>query len=168
MCDATSWIQAVSAVVLVVATIATFIVLLSYAADTKKIATASIEQAKASAEQAKNSAQQLEDSQTPFLALVEFQPPETGYGPWRIKNQGSGVAVNIFFTIATTLDRSRRMGWASPLAPGETKSVSNETSDIASTTDEGFVVEYESLSGKQYRTTVKRRDNQLNTKFERL
>jgi hypothetical protein len=187
MCDLPSWIQAISAVVLVLATVATFIVLLGYAADTKKIAensvkqvsaslaqaTASAEQAKASAEQAKasneqakNSAQQLEDAQTPFVGLV-LAVNQVGQSAWAIRNQGAGVAINVMHSRWVGPGKDPIMTWSPSLGVGELHFVGREDGQFCETLN-GFTVEFESLAGKRYRSNFIRQNMELKTRFEKL
>jgi hypothetical protein len=180
MCDLPSWIQAISAVILVLATIATLIVLLGYAADTKRIAensikqasaslaqaSASTDQANASNEQAKISAQQLEDAQTPFIGLV-LAPSPTSQSAWAIRNQGAGVAINIMHSRWGGHGKAPIMSWAPSLGVGELHFIGREDGNLCETLD-GFTVEFESLAGKRYRTNFIRQNTELKTRFERL
>jgi hypothetical protein len=58
------------------------------------------------------------------------------------------------------------MQWNTPLAPGEEYVVARESGDVLHTI--GFTVEYESLSGKKYRTISKRTNGDLKTTFQKL
>jgi hypothetical protein len=151
-----SWIQATADLTLAVVTIYTLIVLRRYAADTKIIA--------------KNSSDQIENAQMPFVALVlrtELSPsPGSSSSPWAIRNQGSGAAINIYFTRFVGNEKPPIMQWMTPLGPGEECVMARESGDIVQTT--GFIVECESLSGKKYRTTSKREGGELKTTFEKL
>lgn len=132
-------IQTITQVVLAIATVATLIVLIGYAKDTKKIA--------------KNSFQQIESSLQPFVALVEREPGHSSN--WSIKNIGKGPALNIRYSRYQADDKPPQWCSPSPLAPLEFyNGVDNRDAEFAEKKD-GFIVEYESLSGRKYRTTVR-------------
>jgi hypothetical protein len=151
-----SWIQAIADVALVAVTTYTLIVLRRYAADTKTIA--------------KNSSDQNENAQMPFVALVlrseSSLSPGTSSSPWAIRNQGSGAAINIYFTRFVGNDKPPIMQWMTPLGPGEECVVARESGEVLQ--KNGFTVECESLSGKKYRTISKRVDSDLKTTFHKL
>jgi hypothetical protein len=92
-------IQAGAAIAIVILTAWTLKVLRDYAADTKKIASASVKQ--------------IENSQMPFLAAVQV----LNVG-WVIRNQGFGPAINILYTGGDNRDRNRMMA-TEPLGAGE-------------------------------------------------
>jgi hypothetical protein len=140
------WIQAFAAVGIVILTFLTLIVLRGYAADTKKIAQASVTQ--------------TENSQMPFL-VIALQPgsPSQSQG-WGIENQGFGPAINITFIVGNTR-------WSKPpLAKGGKHYVHNEVSQAVG--GEGIEIQYESLSGMRYRTTITwGADQVIQTQFHR-
>jgi hypothetical protein len=146
-----AWIQAITSIILALATIATLIVLLVYAADTKKMA--------------KNSAEQLEVSQMPFLALVEQTDPGR-LTRWVIQNLGLGTAVNIYYT-AWRNPNLNAMNPSPPLGAKNKVPVSDNSGNII-TSASGFVIEYESLAGKKFRTTFKQAGDKQTTVFEKL
>jgi hypothetical protein len=146
MTDVPNYIQAASGVVLVGITFWTLIVLRRYAADTKTIAA--------------NSSQQIENSQMPFVTLVV---KDTG---WAMKNQGFGTAMNIFHTRFVGKDKPPLNQWMTPMAPGEDMRVERDDADYID--KEGFTVSYESLSGKKYRTTIRKISGALNVQFEKI
>jgi len=143
-----NWVQALAAAGLVVMTFLTLIVLKRYAADTKTIA--------------ENSSRQVESSQMPFIALVQREPGHSSN--WAIKNQGFGPAINIQYTRFVREKEPPLSQWVTPLAPSEQYSVENK--DVA--IEGGFKVDYESLSGKKYRTIVARANGKLKQTFQRL
>ncbi len=143
-----SWIQATAEVVLAVVTTYTLIVLRRYAADTKKIA--------------ENSTKQIENAQMPFVALVMNTDPSR-HGNWAIRNQGTGTAVNIYYTRYLSSEQAPIMQWMTPLAPAEAYTLPRENEQL-----KDFTVEYESLDGIKYRTTAKQENGDVRTKFCRL
>jgi hypothetical protein len=149
--DFPPWIEAIAGAWLAVVTTWTLVVLRRYAADTKTIA--------------KNSTEQIENTQMPFVALVETTG-DSRRVPWAIRNQGFGAAVNIYYTRFLGIDKPPMMHWTTPLAPGSEYPLQRETGDLL--TKDGFTVEYESLSGKKYRTTVKRIAGEMKTTFQKL
>jgi len=110
-----------AAVGIVFLTFRTLIVLQGYAANTKKIAEASVNQ--------------TENSQLPFLA-VAMKP--TDPGGRAIENQGFGPALNISFTVGKTTY------FKAPLAKGDKHHVHNQVNRAVG---EAFEIKYESLSG---------------------
>jgi len=144
--DVPNYIQAASGVVLVVITFWTLIVLRRYAADTKTIAA--------------NSSQQIESSQMPFITLIM---KDTG---WAMKNQGCGTAINIFYTRFVAEDKPPLNQWMTPMAPGEDLRV--ERNDANYIDKDGFMISYESLSGKKYRTTTTMLSGALNVHFAKI
>jgi hypothetical protein len=151
MCDLSNWIQAGASAVLAFVTGWTLKVLRAYAADTKTLAI--------------NSSKQIENAQTPFVTLVTTTESERN-SPWEIRNQGSGVGVNITYSRYMGEGNQPLMQWTTSLGPGESYHVSREDGNL--TSESGFSVEYESLSGKRYRTVVKRVGSDMKTTFERL
>jgi hypothetical protein len=151
--DLAGWAQALAALWLAVVTTWTLIVLRRYAADTKLIAD--------------NSALELESSQTPFISLIEGDMVQ-GWGPWKLKNQGNGVAINVRYSRHVAANQPLQMTGVTPLAPGESRSVSVESAVIFNGGETPFTITYESLSGKKYRTTVQRVQDEVRTIFEKL
>jgi len=154
-----NWIQSVAALMgalaaigLVVLTFLTLLVLRDYAADTKRIAN--------------DSSSQVERSQMPFLALI-WKRNETGRTEysWYLQNQGFGPALNISRTSHFT-DKTSSMSWVAPLAPKADHNIDGITGGQIRAHE--FRAEYESLSGKKYRTTVKWADEQMFTQFDVL
>jgi hypothetical protein len=143
-----NWIGAIAAIWLAVVTTWTLVILRRYAADTKTIAKASVEQ--------------IENSQMPFVGLVMTTGESSRIAPWAIRNQGSGVALNIYFS--RLVNENVTMQWMTPLAPGEECPLEREVGVILGA-ESGFVVEYQSLAGRKYRTTTRRVENQLKVTF---
>jgi hypothetical protein len=100
----------------------------------------------------------------PFVALVLRSEPDQS--PWSIRNQGSGTAINIYYSRFVSDDKQPVMVWMTPLAPGEEHIVGRESGDVLH--KNGFTVEYESLSGKKYRTISKRTNGELKTTFHKF
>jgi len=157
--DISSWIQAFAAVVLVVLTAATLWVLKRYADDTKTIALASV--------------RQIENSQMPFLtvAWVEPAPSNKAYG-WSIANQGAGPALSVRFgTYHQSSDKWRSIA---DISKGEVRTTFHGEIKLHIQNDvpakmHPFRIEYSSLEGVRYRTTVERlKDGELKTAFEKI
>ena len=146
----TNWIQAVAAICLVGISGWTLYVLIGYARDTKTIAG--------------NSVKQNENSQMPFIALVEDKEPGHS-SKWLITNQGFGPALNISYSRCVGSDKPPFLQPLPPLAPSELYRVENADAELAASV--GFEVNYESLSGKKYRTLVKRLNGAWQHSFER-
>jgi hypothetical protein len=146
-----SCIQTATQVVLTLATIGTLIVLIGYAKDTKTIA--------------RNSSEQIEGSLLPFVALVEREDSASHSSHWAIKNLGRGPALNIRYSRDVGGGKTIMQG-ITPLAPSGPYFVENADEDLA--TKGGFTVEYESLSGKKYRTTVKRVNGERVHTFQKI
>ncbi|MGB8496076.1 MAG: hypothetical protein WCE53_16880 [Candidatus Acidiferrum sp.] len=143
-------IQTITQVVLALVTMGALIVLIGYARDTKTIA--------------KNGSEQIESSLLPFIALVERE--ESGHSSnWAIKNLGKGPALNIYYSRSLSNDKPK-MQAITPLAPSAQYFVENADEDL--TTKGSFTVDYESLSGKKYRTTVRRIRGERTHSFQRL
>jgi hypothetical protein len=142
-------ITALAGVWLAVITTWTLVVLRRYAADTKTIAKTSVEQ--------------VENAQMPFVAIVMG---DSTHVPWAMRNQGSGTAVNIYFSRPLNANEVM-MQWMTPLAPREEIPLDHKSGDLL-TTKNGFIVEYESLSGKKYRTTTTRFENKMKVNFEKI
>jgi hypothetical protein len=145
-----TWIQAISELWLALVTSVTLYVLWGYAKDTKVIA--------------KNSSEQIEYSQRPFLAVAMRQGTEMGPGGWVIENQGFGPAVNIRCT--DYAQGKGGMRWMAPLATKAEYKLPREVE----TASRGnvFCIEYESLSGRRYRTNVEWSNDDMKTEFHPL
>lgn len=138
-----SAIQAVAAVGIVTLTAVTLYVLFGYAADTKRIARASIAQ--------------LENAQMPFVNVVQNDlPPHSG---WQLRNQGFGPALNLKCSF---VDGKH----ISSLATGEIFMVQNEFPSIVAGRVEADI-RYESLSGLEYHTFIKWEGAEMKTQFQR-
>jgi hypothetical protein len=117
----------------------TLLVLIKYAYDTSQIAKASISQ--------------TENSQMPFLAVAMRETMQDRQGGWAIENQGFGPAINIRYSL---YDANGAKQWrlTASLAKGaEYRAAHNEISEALRQGRE-FEIEYESLSGRRYRTVV--------------
>lgn len=150
--DLPTWIEALAAVAealaaaaIVVLTYRSLVVLKEYATDTKAISRAS--------------ASQTEDAQKPFLVLLTKYRSKGDV--WTVENQGFGPAINI---------RHSEVGGSggftenvNPLAKGEY--VFLDAFEINVMRNHVFIVEYESLSGKKYRTVVAWEDGVMRTTF---
>jgi len=146
-----NWIQALAAICLVILTLLTLIVLKGYAADTKTIADTSVSQ--------------TENSQMPFLAVAMREGDQNAQGGWIVENQGFGPALNIGFS--DYRDGRRHMRPIPPLGiGGKRTNLHNEISNALAQA-EGFEIEYESLSGKRYRTTVVMENGRTQTRFHK-
>jgi len=131
-------------------------VLKDYAKDTKKIATASVHQADISV-------QQIENAQKPFIALILKREGITEYFPggWVIENQGFGPALNLHHTHPLA---PAQWDYTKPvLANGEFHWLTRFVLDHMQNHE--FKIEYESLSGKKYRTLVVWVDGEMRTTF---
>jgi hypothetical protein len=145
---ALNWIQAIAAACVVGLTWKTLVVLRGYATDTSKLA--------------RDSASQVERSQMPFLTIVNTN--DKGYS---IQNQGYGPALNIMYSGFS----DKGVPFSHPmtsLAAGAVSSVHAEF-DITFRQHMEFAIDYASLSGFRYRTTINCGHNdQLLTKFSRF
>ena len=143
-----NWIQTGSAVAIVVFTFLTLLVLRDYAADTKKIAKASVTQ--------------VENTEKPFIALL-IKPPEVGRhgGDWAIENEGTGPAINIRHSDPRGGGQLRE----SVRALGRGAFFIFEGFDLDAIRNQGFTAEYESVSGLRYRTVVAWQDGAVRTSF---
>lgn len=147
------WIQSLAAVAIVILTGWTLKVLRDYAADTKRIS--------------KSSLQQLENSQMPFLAVVN-RTGKASYGLyayWVIQNQGFGPALNVRFTIKPENGEEQR-GTVSALGQGEEK-IFEGNHHKAISHGSVFSIEYLSLSELSYLTTAKLDNGVMHTQFQR-
>lgn len=176
-----AWVQAYWTAAVFVVSLVTLFVLGLYARDTHKMAKASV--------------QQVENAQTPFIALIEVeQAYESSIAVisgvrkvWAIENQGSGAAVNIEVTGTYLAEHyehgigglaipkepipKKLVNHPKPVGVGGTVLVADETRVVKYVlTREPFtdcVIEYESLSGRRYRTTVTIVDGKQKVRFER-
>jgi hypothetical protein len=97
----------------------------------------------------------------PFLAVVMRENTIHSSGGWGIENQGFGPAMNSFFS-APPVGRSIHT-----VAQGTIIPVHYDVDD-AFRAKQPVVLEYESLSGLKYRTTVTLPDGVMQTHFEKL
>jgi|HubBroStandDraft_6_1064221.scaffolds.fasta_scaffold669100_2 hypothetical protein len=143
------WFQAVAAFAIVYFTGRSLIVLKGYAEDTKKIA--------------KASAEQVENTQKPFVGLV-LKPENIVQrfpGGWVIENQGFGPALNLKHTHGfdpTVFD------YTAPVL-GKDQFHHLDRINIETARNHEFKIEYESLSGKKYRTSIVWVDGEMRTTF---
>jgi hypothetical protein len=137
--------------ILVVLTALTLIVLYGYAKDTKRIAKTGIEQ--------------LEKLQMPFVSLLaKPAEPNRHGGGWAIENQGTGPAINIRHSRPQGQD-----GWEPTVrtfAVGDFRIMENF--DFNAVRNREFIIEYESLSGKKYRTVVDWPAGAMRTRFSAI
>lgn len=146
------WLQSVTSLLLVLLTGATLAVLYGYAKDTKRIAN--------------DSSTQVERSQMPFLIVVMREGDQNVRSGWILENQGFGPALNV--TFSDYREGERHMRPIPPLGVGAKRNSLHNQIDNALAQTQGFEAEYESLSGKRYRTTVIRGDGgALETKFHK-
>ena len=156
--NTSAWIQAGAAIVGAVLSLVTLMVLIRYAADTKKIAEASVSQ--------------IENSQIPFLTVAWRDVSDKASEGWEIQNQGAGPALSIRFTqydleewrsVADIAKADRRVEFHNNIK----QHIQNIPQERFK--NRPFKIEYSSLSGVRYRTTVERLPNkELQTKFERI
>lgn len=151
LCDISNWIQAVAALASLLITLVTLLVLLRYADDTKRIADVS--------------ASQTENSQMPFLAVAMRENTREERGGWVIQNQGSGPALNVFYSVYDSLG-NRSMRSMPPLGKGALRENLHEI--ISNGFARGsFEILYESLSGLRYRTTVEMVEGESQIQFHK-
>jgi hypothetical protein len=150
------WIQAAAGVAIVYFTGRSLVVLKDYAADTKKIA-------KVGVHQADLSLQQIENSQKPFVALVKKVPDAhtQSAGGWFLENQGFGAAVNLRYTHG--FDTSV-WDYNTPVF-GVGQFYHLMRFNIDTVRQHEFKIEYESLSGKKYRTSIIWVDGEMKMTF---
>jgi hypothetical protein len=131
------WIQTAAAVAIVGLTWWTILILRDYAADTKTIAKASLVQ--------------VENAQKPFLVLLP-KPQEAGRhgGGWAIENQGFGPAINIRYSDPRGGLELRE----NVRALARDAYIIFDEFNIDAMRNHDFTAEYESLSGRRYRTVV--------------
>jgi hypothetical protein len=148
-----NWIQAVAGIALVFLTGWTLIVLRKYAADTKRIAEASVTQ--------------TENLQRPFLTVAWRDLTEKTPEGWEMQNQGFGPALSVRFSVHS--------GEWRPIADIAKEDRRTEFHDQIKlhiqnrNNNRPFVIEYSSLSGFRYRTTVERLPNkELQTRVENI
>lgn len=101
----------------------------------------------------------------PFVALVLKKDDERSSN-WAIKNQGAATAINLYYTQYLADNMQAIMQWQSPLAPGEDYPLPRQADHLM--TKGGFRVEYESVGGNRYQTTVEWVNSDVRTKFDRL
>jgi len=152
-----NWIQALVAVGILVFTGWTLSVLRGYAADTNRIAEASVTQTKMSASQ-------LEHSQMPFLGFAISLDRFGQQAGWGIENQGSGPAINVKWV---QIQSGKGVRSIPSLAVGATTGPDTE---VGNTVMEhaGMQIDYESLSGLKYRTVITWEGAIMQTQFQRL
>jgi hypothetical protein len=131
-----NWIEALAALGIVVLTYRTLVVLKDYAADTKKIAKASVSQ--------------LDNTQMLFLVVVQKPRTADFQGGWVLENQGFGSAINVTWTYT---QHGRVVRPFLPLAPRAIHDVQNEYAQIFGN-PLGLSIDYESLSGLKYQTLI--------------
>jgi len=124
-------IQAVCSLGALIIAAWTLAILRHYAADTKKIAGTSV--------------QQLESSQTPFVTPVLNR--DDG---WRMENQGSGPALNGAMTF---VQNGQQVFPLPNLSVGAIFNFHNVFAPLVGNQG-GITIEYDSLSGRTYRTLV--------------
>lgn len=149
--DIPSWIQAIAAVCIVGLTLRTLLVLKDYASDTKKIANAGL--------------LQLENSQMPFLAVI-MRPAVSpnDVGGWGIENQGFGPAINVRYSGHVSGDS--REEYTESIPKGGTLAMHGDIS-AAFRFNQALVIQYESVSGSTYRSTIAMVDNNIRTQFQK-
>jgi hypothetical protein len=145
-----SAIQAAGAGIIVLVSALTLIVLCIYAADTKRIAKASV--------------QQVENAQTPFLAVRQEENVPNQVGGWILENQGFGPALNIVCRYCENQQEVRVYMYS--LGPRTPRSLQNHFAN-ARGTPEGFTIEYASLSGKNYETFITWVGQEMKTEFRK-
>jgi hypothetical protein len=152
-----SGIQAVAAVGALIAALAGFVVLCIYAADTKKIARATLQQSQAVL--------------LPFLGLTVENKDDHIRAEWHIKNYGSGPAVNIRYT---PIDPIELVGQKAPILPGETRKLCSANGEDRKRLGEalrassGFEIRYNSVAGEHLLSRIKQQfDGRIDTIFER-
>lgn len=128
----------------------TLMVLRRYAADTKKIADASVSQ--------------TENAAMPILVVIRetIFKPEGKWYKWSIQNQGFGPALNIRFTGYNEGSNESSIKETYPLGAGDERFI-GEIEDVLNRWLK-FEMWYESLSGLEYSTTVTLGEH-LHTKF---
>lgn len=145
-----NWIQAGSAICLVVLTGLTLRVLRGYAEDTKRLAN--------------DSASQAERSQMPFLVVVTKTNPGVGvHDNWYLENHGFGPAINISRSRHFP-DRESGTQDETPLAPRE-EGRHIDSSTAREMLQKGFIANYESLSGEKYNTSIEWLSGKMQTSF---
>ena len=161
--DWLSSIQALAAVAIVFFTGWTLKVLREYARDTKKIAETGLKQIE-------HAQEQIEQSQMPFLTVAWREREGAMSGGWEIQNQGFGPAMNIrFFPYFT--ENGEVWRYITNMAKGAARTDFHNHMDKCLKSREKnrtFTIEYSSLSGMCYRTTVDRLpSNELQTQFHK-
>jgi hypothetical protein len=128
-----NWVQADATVAIAILTLLTLIVLSIYAWHTRKIANASVSQ--------------TENSQRPFLSVVQQEVPGQ-VGGWFVANHGFGPAINIRGTFL-----SGSGYFPSSLPARGAYSIQNLFPSIVAGRTAGELW-YESLSGAKYTTFI--------------
>ena len=146
-----SAIQGVAAVGIVVLTALTLYVLVGYAADTKRIAKASVHQ--------------VENAQKPFLAVRQQENVPNQVGGWIVENQGFGPALNITCRYRHNAEDIVRQMYC--LAPNTPRSLHNDFANAVGT-PEGFSIRYESLSKQSYETFISWEAGAMKTEFRKV
>ena len=140
--------------IIVALTFITLLVFFRYAYDTYRIA--------------KTSVAQREDSLTPFLAVAMRENTIERQGGWAIQNQGFGPALNISYSRYDNNGIEGKRWMASLAKDAEYRSAHDDIAN-AFAHDWQFTITYESLSGKQYKTTARIIPGRgLETKFYKL
>jgi len=148
-----NWTQALAALAIVGLTAWTLKVLRRYANDTRRIAD--------------DSASQTERAQMPCLAVTMKEPDLNGrFGGYTIENQGFGPALNVLL-VSSNLDGARVQKTLASLAVGGCHYLDNEISTSFGK-HAPIEIEYTSLSGRKYQTTVAMVNNQMQTEFKKL
>jgi len=150
--DLPSWIQAAVAVGALTLAALSLIVLREYAADTKKIANASVSQ--------------TENSQMPFLAVIMREHLIDNPGGWGIQNQGFGPAINVHYS-GYVRNNPAVTNAIEPIAQGAIVPLHADIA-FAFQFNQAFVIDYESLSGVRYRSRIEMVDNQMRTACQKL
>jgi hypothetical protein len=131
-CFDPNWVQAYASVAISILTLLTLIVLCIYAWHTKQIANASVSQ--------------TENSQRPFLSVVQQAAVPGQVGGWFVANHGFGPAINIRGTFLAGY-------FPSSLPAGGVYSIHNVFPSLVQSRTAGELW-YESLSGAEYTTFI--------------
>jgi hypothetical protein len=143
-----NWIQSLAAVGLVILTAWTLKILRGYAQDTATIA--------------KTGTAQIEKMDMPFVTLLQKPAGEGHRGGWVIGNVGNGTAINIQHSHPQGEEGMVR-SFNRPLAVGDFSFLAINVDVMRNRV---FVIEYQSLSGKKYKTTVDWPEGAMRTHFE--
>lgn len=137
---------------LVVFAALTLLVFIRYAWDTYRIARASVTQ--------------TESSQMPFLAVGMREATPDRPGGWTIANQGFGPALNIRYSIYDA-QGTKSQRFVASLGKEDVYAAAHQDVANAFVYQRDFEIDYQSLSGRPYRTIVRSRAGQLQTEFFR-